>query len=79
MKDSNRKLLKAVADIAYLAGQQQYYSGDSRADMTDFLWWAQEFEDLNENTDWGQKDYILAVEHFAMMKLEHAKVYSSNV
>lgn len=66
----DNKLFEAIADIAYIAGQEKYYSGDSRADMSSFIYWAKEFERLNENTDWDKQDYILAIEEFALKKLQ---------
>jgi hypothetical protein len=39
----NRKLLETVAGIAFIAGSCNYYSGDSRADIFAFIWWAEEF------------------------------------
>lgn len=66
------KLLETLADIAYIAGSQHYYSGDSRSDMADFIHWANEFERLHRHTDWADEDYMLAVEAFAMGKLAMA-------
>ena len=37
----NRKLYQTIADIAYLAGQKNIYSGDSRADISAFILWAE--------------------------------------
>ena len=63
------KLLETLADIAYMAGCHHYYSGDSRADIADFIQWANEFERLHRHTDWADEDYMLAVEKFAMGKI----------
>lgn len=72
-KDSNHnmnyKLLETVADIAYYAGQKSYYSGNSRQDMMDFIWWAKEFEEFHENTDWDTIDYMLTIEEYTEKKL----------
>jgi hypothetical protein len=70
MKDSNRKLLETVADIAYIAGTKKYYSGDSRADINDFIYWATQFEKIHINTEWGNEDYIIAIENFTNEKLK---------
>lgn len=59
------KLFEAIADIAYQAGQMGFYSGDSRADMSDIIVWAREFEQFHRHTDWDQTDYMLAIETFA--------------
>lgn len=63
------KLLEAVADIAYIAGQRGFFSGDSRQDIAEFIRWANEFETLNEETDWDENDYQEAIEAFADHKL----------
>lgn len=65
----NIRLLETVADIAYLAGVQRFYSGNSRQDMANFIWWAREFELLHAHTAWEEADYMLAVEAFAKEKL----------
>lgn len=65
-------LCEAVADIAFIAGQEKYYSGDSRKDIADFIEWAKEFEKINEGVRWGideGKDYMDAISDFAAMKL----------
>ena len=66
---NNQKLLETVADIAYQAGQQKYYSGNSRADISEFVRWASQFEKENFKTDWNETDYILAVEEFTSKRL----------
>lgn len=64
------KLCEVVADIAYQAGVDRRYSGDSRADIQRFIDLAEEFEKLHENTDWNEHgDYIGAVDEFARQKL----------
>ena len=69
---SNRKILEAAADIAYTAGYKKYSSGDSRQDVSDFIWWAEEFEKTHLSTDWGEEDYILTIDEFARQKLKEA-------
>jgi hypothetical protein len=63
------KLLETLADIAYMAGQRGFFSGDSREDIAEFISWAKEFEALNEDTDWDETDYQLAIEAFMDNKL----------
>ncbi len=65
----NEKLLETIADISYCAGQRGFFSGDSRADVSAFIWWAIEFENLYKNTNWDQEDNAQAVEAYAMDKL----------
>lgn len=63
------KLLEAVADIAYIAGQRGFFSGDSREDIAEFIRWAREFEAIHEETDWDETDYQDALEVFTDNKL----------
>ena len=71
MKDlKTRNLLETLADIAYIAGTQKYFSGDSRTDIKEFIWWAQQFEELNRNTNWNSEDYMLEIEKFVNQKLQ---------
>ncbi len=71
MKYSKLKLLETVADIAYMAGQQGYYSGDSRRDMADFIFWAKTFQKKHRETEWEIVDYILLIEEFTNEQLAH--------
>lgn len=70
----NQKLLEALADISYFAGQREYYTGDSRADILDFIWWAKEFEHIHRNTNWDSEDYMLAIELYSVAKLSKAEM-----
>lgn len=65
------KLFETIADIAYTAGQKGYYSGNSRADMQDFIYWAKEFEKKHKKIDWEETilDYMEEIEHFANEKM----------
>lgn len=47
----HQKLLETLADIAYIAGESKYFTGDSRADVNEFILWAREFEAHHRNTD----------------------------
>ncbi len=70
----NGKLLEAIADIAYFAGAAKYTSGDSRIDVSEFIFWAKQFEDINKEVDWDQRDYILEIEDFAKVKIKEASL-----
>ncbi len=63
------KLLEALADIAYLAGQKGFFSGDSRQDIAEFISWAREFETMHDETNWDEVDYHDAIEAFTLNKL----------
>ena len=64
-------LCEAVSDISFIAGQQGYYSGNSRSDIAKFIEWAQEFETIHKGEIWGEGelDYIDAITEFATKKL----------
>lgn len=68
----NRSLLETLSDIAYIAGSRNYFSGDSRLDISEFIRWAKEFENINTHTDWDKEDYILAVTAFVESKVNEA-------
>ncbi len=63
------KLFESIADIAFIAGQKGFFSGDSRADISEFINWAKEFEAVHEDTNWDETDYKDTVEAFAETKL----------
>lgn len=63
------KLFEAIADIAFMAGQKGFFSGDSRADIAEFISWAKEFEAIHEDTNWDEVDYISIVDAFTTNKL----------
>lgn len=70
---TEQKLLEAVADIAYYAGYKGFSTGDSRADVFEFIHWAQEFENQNQDKDWDKHDYITEIEDFAEAKIQEMK------
>jgi hypothetical protein len=70
-----RRLLEAVADIAFIAGANHYHSGDSRQDTDLFIKGAFEFEkkrkvDEKRNETYDGEDYMTAIERFAYDLLE---------
>jgi hypothetical protein len=63
---------ETIADIAYLAGQHGYYSGDSREDMQKFIALANKFENDYNKTNWDEDaeiDYISTIENFTVIEL----------
>lgn len=64
-----QSLCEAVADIAYIAGHDKYYGGDSREDTANFIEWAKEFERIHEGEEWIDKDYIDEITKFAHEKM----------
>jgi len=66
---NNQKLLETVADISFIAGERKYFSGDSRADVSNFVFWANQFEKENFNTNWDEVDYRILIEKFTENKL----------
>ena len=71
---NNLKLLEAVADISYIAGTEKQSSGNSRFDISEYIWWAKEFEEIHKNTDWGNEDYMLAIEQYANDKIKQTMI-----
>lgn len=69
----NKKIHEAIADISYIAGYRRYYSGDSRLDIHEFTNWAKEFEEINKNAVWEDRDYMLEIESFANHKINDAR------
>lgn len=66
----DNKLFESIADIAFIAGQKGFFSGDSRADIDQFISWAKEFEAMHDETNWDEVDYKDCVEAFALAKLK---------
>lgn len=72
-------LYETIADIAYTAGVHRYYSGDSRADISLFVFLANKFEKKYEGIDWNDStllsqnempDYMEAIEAFVHDELK---------
>ena len=65
----NQKLLETIADISFIAGENKFFSGDSRADIFSFILWANEFEKENSKTNWSEVDYRISIEKFTERKI----------
>jgi hypothetical protein len=65
------KLFEAIADISYIAGYKKYSSGDSRADIKKFIYWAQEFETIHAETNWVEDNYMLLIEEYVLEKIKN--------
>jgi hypothetical protein len=63
-------ILEATADIAYHAGHVGFTTGDSRADVSLFVQWAEEFEESHLETDWDESDYIMLIDEFVHKKIK---------
>jgi hypothetical protein len=68
------KIFETIADISYIAGYKNHYSGDSRFDIRQYIYWATEFEEIYAKTNWGEQDYMLAVERFTNEKIMQSKL-----
>lgn len=64
---------QTIADIAYIAGYRRYYSGDSRLDMSEFVYWAKEFEEKDQDADWCERDYMIEIEKYANTRIKEAR------
>lgn len=67
----NQKLIEAVADISFIAGEMKYFSGNSREDISNFILWANQFQKENSKTNWLEVDYRLTIEKFILQKIKN--------
>jgi hypothetical protein len=65
----NQKLFDAIADIAYAAGYNNHYSGNSRLDIAEYIHLAKQFKKIHKRTNWDEFIYMLEIEKFAEAKL----------
>ena len=64
------KLLHTFANNSYLSGYKNHYSGNSYFDISEYIIWAREFEQIHQKTDWDNVDYMLTIELFANQKIK---------
>lgn len=66
---------ETLADIAYDAGYARLrFSNDSRARISEIIYWAKEFNKLHKDTDWYEEDYLQTVCDYIDKKIsEHQK------
>jgi hypothetical protein len=69
---NNIKLIETVADISYIAGFKKHYSGNSRLDISEYIRWAKEFEQIHKDTDWDNEDYMMVIEKYAKDNIKQA-------
>lgn len=65
-------LCEALVDIAFIAVKEDYEIEDSRRKFAQFIEWAQEFEYIHRNVEWGvnfEPEYIDSIYHFAIFKI----------
>lgn len=65
-------LCEAVADITYIAAEENYRTDDSREMISQFIQWAKEFEHLHQHIEWGINsplDYIDSIYYFTLFKI----------
>ena len=71
-KDKIYSLCEAVADISYIAAQQNYRTDNSREMIGQFIEWAKDFEIMHKQIEWGVNsplDYIESIFHFTIFKI----------
>ena len=64
---------RVLIDIAYNVGAKRLtdkYEIDSRLLVKEMIVWADNFIEIHRNSDWETKDYILAVDEFAELKVK---------
>ncbi len=69
-------LCEAVADIAYIAVEQNYRTEDSRAMIGEFIQWAKDFESIHKNVEWGINsplDYVESIYFYTIFKIKQWK------
>jgi hypothetical protein len=65
-------LCEAVAEIAYIACEEEYETDDSREKYAQFIEWAKDFEYMHRNIEWGVNsplEYIDSIYHFTIFKI----------
>lgn len=65
----NAKMMETVADISYIAGYHKHYSGDSRLDISQYIRWAIEFENIHQKTDWSEANYMQLIETYTEKRI----------
>ena len=73
MTSKTYSLCEAVADIAFIASKENYKTADSRKIISQFIEWAQEFEHLHKNVEWGVNfppEYIDSIYYFTIFKIK---------
>lgn len=71
MRVGSRKLLEAVADIAYNAGVQCLFDEqDSREVIMNLIDGAREFEKIHAETNWDERDYLIEIDKFYQEKIK---------
>ena len=75
MTPKTKGIMEALADLAFIAGRNEYHTGDSRKDVEDLIQWAIEFENLRKDNADGSveyegTEYMMAVENFAERKMD---------
>ena len=69
-EDNLHNYAEALVDIAYEAGARGFRpTGNSRDTISTIIAWAGEFTRQNQNTDWGDKEYLDEIYDFTQQKL----------
>lgn len=65
-------LCEAVADISFIAAEQNYKTDNSREKIDQVIEWAKQFEYLHKNIEWGINsplDYLDSIYYFTIFKV----------
>jgi hypothetical protein len=71
-KEKVYSLCEAVADISCIAAEKGYRTDNSRLMISQFIEWAEEFEKLHKNIQWGINpplEYIESIYYFTTFKI----------
>jgi len=62
----NQFLLETLADISFIAGENIFFTGDSRNDVLQFILWARKFRTLHSKTNWDEVNYLLTIQDYTL-------------
>lgn len=71
-KEQVYTLCEAVTDITYIAAKENFDMEDSRRKFAQFIEWAQEFQYLHRNVEFGvtfEPEYVDSIYYFAIFKI----------
>jgi REP element-mobilizing transposase RayT len=68
----NYRIFETIADISYIAGYENHYSGNSRFDIREYISWGKEFERIHAKTNWDEMDYMQTIEKFTIEKIRES-------
>ena len=68
-----RRMLESTFFIAYQMGEEEYYSGNQAEDMDTYIYLAEEFERINSDADWTDRDWYAEIQQYAINEIKKLK------